>query len=111
MCPNILESAVNMVVTRIRKGSTTVYFDEQKDQLCIVVEMQSRADRDEQSWRTIADVIYENIACLFGVRFDTAHFLLAKSALKTSSGKLRRRQTGAAISCGKITPVLTVNFA
>lgn len=109
MCPNILESAVNMAVTGLRKGSTTAYFDEQKDQLCIAIEMQSKTDRD--SMRTMADAIHENIARLFGVRFDSVHFLPPKSAMKTSSGKLQRRQTGAAISSGKFTPVLTLNFA
>jgi hypothetical protein len=67
--PNLLESALNMSVNALRKGSTTVYLDELTGQLTLAIEPSNRSARQILYSATVlqglAEEVHKTIATLF----------------------------------------------
>jgi acyl-CoA synthetase (AMP-forming)/AMP-acid ligase II len=100
--PHHIEALVN-TLSNFRKGNTTAYVE--GDNLAIAVEVKDESRHISTKQKTkLADLISTTVSSRFEVHANAVvvHFMPPRSAIRTSSGKLERLKTGAAIREGDI---------
>eukprot|EP00978_Attheya_sp_CCMP212_P007930 scaffold18423_cov67-Attheya_sp.AAC.1 len=101
--PHHIEFLVNAIgASLFRKGSTTAYFDDESKKVVVAVELQrNRQQGIPQKYKVSSIERQICIAVSNAFWLDIKlHFMEPKSALKTSSGKLQRKQTSLALKRG-----------